>query len=115
MFGRTDTNHCYYYMRCCYFLFKGTGSGSLSHALIRSVMPNGRLHTFEFHEERCAAARKEFEQHGLGDYVTAKHRDVCAAGFELDKEADALFLDLPAPWECITSASHALRQGKLCL
>ncbi|KAK7490241.1 hypothetical protein BaRGS_00018586 [Batillaria attramentaria] len=93
----------------------GTGSGSLSHALIRSVMPSGHLHTFEFHAERCAAARAEFEQHGLGDYVTARHRDVCAQGFELEHVADAVFLDLPAPWECINSAKQALRQGgRIC-
>ena len=91
--------------------FLGTGSGSLSHALIRSVMPTGRLHTFEFHAERCAAAAKEFEEHGLADYVTAKHRDVCAAGFELSHEADAVFLDLPAPWECIGHAKQALKTG----
>lgn len=94
-----------------FFLFQGTGSGSLSHALIRSVMPTGHLHTFEFHAERCAAASKEFEQHGLADYVTAKHCDVCAHGFDLNKEVDAVFLDLPAPWECISFAKQALRPG----
>ena len=93
-------------------MFLGTGSGSLSHALIRSVMPTGHLHTFEFHAERCEAASKEFEQHGLADYVTARHRDVCAQGFELNKAADAVFLDLPAPWDCISFAKQTLRSGK---
>ncbi|XP_076463486.1 tRNA (adenine(58)-N(1))-methyltransferase catalytic subunit TRMT61A-like [Babylonia areolata] len=93
----------------------GTGSGSLSHALIRSVMPTGRLHTFEFHAERCAAAQKEFQEHGLGDCVTAKHRDVCAQGFELVKEADAVFLDLPSPWDCVGHAKKALKSGgRIC-
>lgn len=93
----------------------GTGSGSLSHALIRSVIPFGHLHTFEFHAERCAAAMEEFEQHGLGDYVTARHRDVCMQGFELESLADAVFLDLPAPWECIASARQALKKGgRIC-
>jgi tRNA (adenine57-N1/adenine58-N1)-methyltransferase len=39
----------------------GTGSASLSHAIIRSVFPNGHLHTFEFHQQRSETARKEFE------------------------------------------------------
>ncbi|KAL8619620.1 hypothetical protein ACOMHN_019675 [Nucella lapillus] len=93
----------------------GTGSGSLSHALIRSIMPMGQLHTFEFHAERCAAARKEFEEHGLADYVTARHRDVCAEGFEPVQEADAVFLDLPSPWDCIGHAKRALKSGgRIC-
>jgi tRNA A58 N-methylase Trm61 len=40
--------------------FKGTGSASLSHALIRTIYPTGHLHTFEFHQQRSETARKEF-------------------------------------------------------
>ena len=46
------------------FLFTGTGSGSLSHALIRTIAPTGHLHTFEFHEQRSQIARDEFKEHG---------------------------------------------------
>ena len=48
----------------------GTGLGSLSHALARTVAPRGHLHTFEFHAERVEKARVEFAE-------TASHRDVC--------------------------------------
>ena len=65
-------------------LESGTGSGSLSHALARSVAPQGHLHTFDFHEERVARAGQEFREHGLGEgLVTATHRDVCTLGFGL--------------------------------
>ena len=94
----------------------GTGSGSLSHAFARTIAPSGHLHTFDFHQERADKARKEFEEHGLDKNVTVRHRDVCANGFELENVADAVFLDLPHPWEVVNHAKDALseRGGRLC-
>ena len=34
--------------------------------------------------------------------MTVKQRDACKDGFELDKIADAVFLDLPHPWDAIS-------------
>lgn len=34
----------------------GTGSGSLSHAILRAIGPTGKLHTFDFHKERVKVA-----------------------------------------------------------
>lgn len=67
----------------------GTGSGSFSHSLARAVGRTGRLHTFDFHESRAEMARREFQEHGLGDIVTAQCRDVCNDGFGLVDVADA--------------------------
>lgn len=96
----------------------GTGSGSLSHALIRAVKPHGHLFTFDFHESRVNTARDEFRSHGLESYVTIHHRDVCAEGFgpDLDGRADAVFLDLPHPWLAIPHAVKSLKMagGRLC-
>ncbi|XP_060551920.1 tRNA (adenine(58)-N(1))-methyltransferase catalytic subunit TRMT61A-like [Ruditapes philippinarum] len=94
----------------------GTGSGSLSHALIRTIAPTGHLHTFEFHDQRAKVAEEEFTRHGISDNVTVTHRDVCQDGFQLDHIADAVFLDLPKPWEVIKSAKQALKLegGRLC-
>ncbi len=64
----------------------GTGSGSLSHALARAVAPSGHVHTFEFHAGRADQARDEFVEHGLGDVVTIRQRDVCVNGFGLEGE-----------------------------
>ena len=50
----------------------GTGSGSLSHSFIRTVAPNGHLHTFDFHKERVQLASDEFKAHGVGHLVTAQ-------------------------------------------
>ena len=90
--------------------FSGTGSGSLSHAILRAIAPSGHLHTFDFHEQRSESARQEFEEHGLGALVTAKHRDVCKDGFDLTNTADAVFLDLPAPWEALPHAKNTLKK-----
>ena len=87
----------------------GTGSGSLSHSLMRTLAPNGHLHTFDFHAERVEKARQEFQEHGLGHLVTATHRDVCAQGFGLEDKADGVFLDLPHPWEVINHAKQAMK------
>jgi tRNA (adenine57-N1/adenine58-N1)-methyltransferase len=35
----------------------GTGSGSFTHALARSVYPSGKVLTFEYHEQRSIAAK----------------------------------------------------------
>ena len=42
-----------------------TGSGSLSHALARTVAPRGHLHTSDFNAKRVEKARAEFAEHGL--------------------------------------------------
>lgn len=62
-------------------------------------------------------ARNEFQEHGLADIVTAAHRDVCGNGFpeELNGVADAVFLDLPLPWEAVAAAKKALKpNGRIC-
>ena len=95
-------------------LFPGTGSGSLSHAILRAIAPKGHLHTFDFHQQRVEIVTKEFEDHGLGPYVTVRHKDVCKEGFELENVADGVFLDLPSPWLVVHHATSALkRSGKL--
>lgn len=94
----------------------GTGSGSMSHCLIRTIAPSGHLHTFEFHSERAETARKEFESHKVGHLVTVRCCDVCKEGFGLTQVADAVFLDLPAPWDAIKTSKEALKSegGRIC-
>ncbi|KAF8340732.1 tRNA methyltransferase complex GCD14 subunit-domain-containing protein [Cantharellus anzutake] len=95
----------------------GTGSGSFSHSACRTIQPNGHLHSFEYHEERSKKARAEFQEHGMADLVTLKHRNVCKEGFGLEDAADAVFLDLPAPWDAIRHAKTAMKRrqiGRIC-
>jgi len=45
--------------------------------------------------------------------VTAAHRDVISDGFLLppDTKADAVFLDLPNPWDTIKHVERVLKRG----
>ncbi|KAF8073972.1 tRNA methyltransferase complex GCD14 subunit [Lyophyllum atratum] len=86
----------------------GTGSGSFSHSVARTIGSSGHLWSYEFHEVRA----EEFERHGMDDVVTLTHRNVCKDGFTVADTVDAVFLDLPAPWEAVEHAKQALRKDR---
>lgn len=67
----------------------GTGSGSFSHSIVRTIAPHGHLYTFEYHQERTEKARKEFELHGLSEFITLECRNVCQDGFGLVNLVDS--------------------------
>lgn len=90
----------------------GTGSGSFSHSIARTVGPSGQLYSYEFHEARAEKAREEFVRHGMEDIVTLTHRNVCKDGFTVENLVDSVFLDLPAPWDAISHAKRALRKDR---
>ncbi|KAI9807133.1 MAG: hypothetical protein M1825_005851 [Sarcosagium campestre] len=68
----------------------------------------GQVCSYEFHEQRVKSLRDEISEHGLDGVVKITHRDVCQDGFIVHDpermteddgpDADAIFLDLPAPW-----------------
>ena len=93
----------------------GTGSGSLSHAIARTIFPSGHLYTFDFHQERVRLANQEFQDHDLAQFITCQQKDVCEQGFDLKDTADAVFLDLPKPWLAIPFAYQALKTRGKCL
>ncbi|WWD16829.1 hypothetical protein CI109_101261 [Kwoniella shandongensis] len=86
----------------------GTGSGSMTHSMSRSVGPKGQVFSFEYHRPRYEAALGEFEAHGLSN-VKLQHRNVCKDGFEGASDVEGVFLDLPAPWEAIPHVIKTLR------
>ncbi len=105
----------------------GAGSGSFTHASARAVFNGypsdtqtakkrrlGKVCSFEFHEQRVDKVREEIRDHGLAGIVQVTHRDVYNEGFLLgdpisgeSPKANAIFLDLPAPWLAL---KHLLRQ-----
>ncbi|XP_057527390.1 uncharacterized protein LOC130806364 [Amaranthus tricolor] len=101
----------------CLVLESGTGSGSLTTSLARAIAPSGRVCTFDFHEQRAASAREDFEMTGVSSLVTVGVRDIQGEGFpdEFSGKADAVFLDLPQPWLAIPSAGKMLKpDGVIC-
>ena len=101
----------------------GAGSGSFTHAAARAVYngsstaeqeelkfygmdktPYAKVYSFEFHEQRAQKLKDELQEHGLDNVVELTHRDVCQDGFipfqtpPSSMNANAIFLDLPAPW-----------------
>lgn len=94
----------------------GTGSGSMSVSIARSVAPRGFLHTFDFNAERVRLATEEFERHGISHLVRVRHRNVCERGFpQIGGGVDAVFLDVPNPWAVVENARGILRpHGRIC-
>lgn len=94
----------------------GTGSGSLSHAILRTIAPSGHLHTVEFHQQRAEKVQEEFQEHRVERLVTVRNQDVCKEGFGVTGVADAVFLDIPSPWEAVGHAKAAMKKrgGRLC-
>ncbi|XP_005806919.1 tRNA (adenine(58)-N(1))-methyltransferase catalytic subunit TRMT61A [Xiphophorus maculatus] len=94
----------------------GTGSGSLSHAILRTIAPTGHLHTVEFHQQRAEKVVEEFKEHRVDHLVTVRNQDVCKDGFGVTGVADAIFLDIPSPWEAVGHAKAAMKKhgGRLC-
>ena len=111
----------------------GAGSGSFTHAAARAVFngypgkgdlnlghrdgtymeKRGQVWSYEFHEQRMERLKEEIAEHGLNGIVTVMYKDVCEDGFGLDTEAtptigaNAVFLDLPAPWLALKHLTRA--------
>ncbi len=87
----------------------GTGSGALTTALAFAVGREGQVISYERRAEMQRLARRNLRRVGLEDRVTFKLRDI-AEGFD-EREADALFLDVPNPEDYIPQAREALKTG----
>jgi len=87
----------------------GTGSGGLTLALARAVMPTGRVYSYEVRPDVLNLAAKNLEKLGLRSLVELKERDI-QEGFD-EVDVDALFLDLRTPWEYLAQAHAALKGG----
>jgi tRNA (adenine57-N1/adenine58-N1)-methyltransferase len=93
----------------CRVIEAGTGSGGLTLVFARAVGPKGRVMSYDSRPDVQELARENLQQLGLADRVTFKIRDI-AKGFD-ERGVDALFLDLPNPWDYLGQAHAALTGG----
>lgn len=96
----------------------GAGSGSFTHASVRAVYNGypksegdvkGKVFSFEYDEARFHKMGEEIEGHSLKGMVQVTHRNVYRDGFLVDGKsprANAVFLDLPAPWKALHHLSR---------
>ncbi len=87
----------------------GTGSGALTMAFAYMVGETGKVYTYETREEMFNLARKNLAAVGLDSRVVFHHQHI-SEGFE-ETQADALFLDLPDPWNYLPQVKQALKPG----
>ena len=92
-----------------FVLEAGTGSGALTTALAWAVGPSGRVTSYEVRPEMQNLARKNLDRLGLLERVDLRLGDI-AQGFEV-QNADALFLDLPNPYDYLQQCRAALKPG----
>ena len=87
----------------------GSGSGSLTLGLSWFSGERGQVYSYEARTEFYELCRKNLAWAGLGHNVTQHNRDI-VDGF-VEKDVDALFLDVRTPWEYLDQALEALAPG----
>lgn len=87
----------------------GTGSGTLTTALAWAVGTQGKVKSYEIRPEMQNLAKKNLKRLGLFDRVAFKLGDI-GEGFD-EKNVDALFLDVPNPFEYVHQVRSALKPG----
>ncbi len=87
----------------------GTGSGALTLVLATLVGDTGHVYSYERKEALLDVARKNLARAGVTQRVTFTVRDI-GEGFDMT-DANALFLDVPNPWDYLMQAHAALVGG----
>ncbi len=88
----------------------GTGSGAMTMVIARLVAPDGKVYSYERRPEFIENARLNLEKSGALAWVEFRERDVSKDGF-VDENVDAVFIDVPEPWEIVSHAATALKGG----
>jgi tRNA (adenine57-N1/adenine58-N1)-methyltransferase len=87
----------------------GTGSGGLTTALSYMVGQEGSVYSYDLRSDIQRLAEKNLERIGLEKQVIFKLRDI-SDGFD-EKNVDALFLDVPNPYDYLLQSWKALKTG----
>jgi tRNA (adenine57-N1/adenine58-N1)-methyltransferase len=91
----------------------GTGSGALTIMLAYYVGTEGKVVTYENNEKNAELALKNISQAGLADVVELRTED--ASYCDMEKEFDAVVMDIPQPWDLLETAGRSLKpSGHVC-
>jgi tRNA (adenine57-N1/adenine58-N1)-methyltransferase len=91
----------------------GTGSGALTIVLAYYVGSEGKVVTYENNVKNAKLASKNIRRAGLADVVDVKVED--AIDCDMEKEFDAVVMDIPQPWDLLETAGRALKvSGHVC-
>jgi len=92
----------------------GSGSGALLLALARTIGERGEVVSYDVREDLQEVARKNAVRF-LGEIPNLKFKikDIYA-GID-EKDVDRIILDLPTPWEAISTLKESLRPGGIAL
>ena len=88
----------------------GTGSGAMTLVLAKFIGNEGRVYTYDRRQEFIDNAKKNLERAGYHKTVEFFCFDVAQEGV-LQKDVDAIFIDVPEPWEVIPRVTDALKGG----
>jgi len=92
-----------------HILEAGTGSGALTSAFAFNVGKAGHITSYDVREDMQNTAARNLDRLGLRERVTLKQRNI-EEGFD-ETGVDALFLDVPNPYDYISQARSALKAG----
>ncbi|MCC6028763.1 MAG: tRNA (adenine-N1)-methyltransferase [Candidatus Korarchaeum sp.] len=84
----------------------GTGSGALTMVLANFLGPSGKLYSYDIRKESLEIAEKNLKLLGISN-VILKHKDA-KEGID-ESDVDAIFLDIPDPWEILSEVHEKLR------
>jgi tRNA (adenine57-N1/adenine58-N1)-methyltransferase len=87
----------------------GTGSGAMTIALARGVMPSGKVYSYDRRQDMIDVAARNLSRLGVLEFVDFRCRGI-AEGFE-EKEVDALFMDVREPQNYVGQVREALAPG----
>ncbi|OAF67421.1 hypothetical protein A3Q56_04852 [Intoshia linei] len=79
----------------------GTGSAKLSFSILKSILPTGKLFSFDIDDMRILQAKKDMNlliNDCIDENFICETKDFTKDEFENYSCVDALFLDLPSPW-----------------
>ncbi len=85
----------------------GVGTGFLTLSLANIVGDNGRVYGYDIKKQNLEIARRNLELAGLGSRVELYHADIRSGVHQ--RNVDAVFLDMPDPWNALEAVYKALK------